>query len=371
MNDMNGRRDGPLGIQVTTTAYAFQTGEPLSNTTFLSYRIRYAGTAPIDDAYVGFFIDTYDFDWFGGSDTTLSMAYKYGPNDVDADGAAIRPPAFGLVQLRESLNGSAPRSSSVSNSDARSTPNPHAIVVSPDHYLLPSSPEDYYNVLRGVWRDGGPITVGGFGWAQMGPAQTTKTETTYMFPGDPITSSYWSMEKMDLVGTPWGCMHHDGRRCGAIEGFVVSSGPYQIEQDDVLEIVFALVWSGGEDRFDSIRNLRKSAGFLHKNADALLSPATDLVGEENPSESSLAFAQNYPNPFFDQTTIRFSVPHRMHVQLSIFDTLGRRTAILVDDILDSGSYTEHFVANDLPAGVYFAQINLGYLHFTKPMVLAR
>lgn len=69
--------------------------------------------------------------------------------------------------------------------------------------------------------------------------------------------------------------------------------------------------------------------------------------------------QNYPNPFNAQTVIDFDLPRSSHVAIDVYDMLGRRTAILVDDILEAGYHQIIWDAADQPSGVYFYRIKAG------------
>ncbi len=62
--------------------------------------------------------------------------------------------------------------------------------------------------------------------------------------------------------------------------------------------------------------------------------------------------QNYPNPFNPVTTIPFAVEAPQRVTLEVFDALGRRVAVLVDEAVQAGAYTATFDASGLPSGVY-------------------
>ena len=88
-----------------------------------------------------------------------------------------------------------------------------------------------------------------------------------------------------------------------------------------------------------------------------------------PEEFSLE--QNHPNPFSETTTIRYSVPHPMHIRLRVYDVLGREVATLVDERQGSGIYEVPFEANNLPGGVYFYRITLDHLRFTRRMAIVR
>ncbi|MGE5411752.1 MAG: T9SS type A sorting domain-containing protein, partial [Clostridiales bacterium] len=70
--------------------------------------------------------------------------------------------------------------------------------------------------------------------------------------------------------------------------------------------------------------------------------------------------QNYPNPFNPLTHIRFSIPERNQVRLSIFDILGREIDVLINnEFRDTGKYEVNFDATDLPSGIYFYKLQAG------------
>ena len=65
--------------------------------------------------------------------------------------------------------------------------------------------------------------------------------------------------------------------------------------------------------------------------------------------------QNFPNPFNPATTIRFGLAVRSRVQLEVFDVVGRRIAMLVDDIRGAGFYAEVW-STQVPSGTYFYRL---------------
>ena len=69
--------------------------------------------------------------------------------------------------------------------------------------------------------------------------------------------------------------------------------------------------------------------------------------------------QNYPNPFNPSTEIRYDIPQRLHVKLSVFDMLGREVAILTNEEQSPGHYRMNFSAANLPSGVYFYELEAG------------
>ena len=84
-----------------------------------------------------------------------------------------------------------------------------------------------------------------------------------------------------------------------------------------------------------------------------------------------ALHQNYPNPFNPSTTIRYGIPHRSHVTLTVYNTLGQEVAQLVSSDIDAGYHEIRFNANNLASGVYFYRIQAGSYVETRKLLLIR
>ena len=78
-----------------------------------------------------------------------------------------------------------------------------------------------------------------------------------------------------------------------------------------------------------------------------------------------------PNPFADQTTVRFALDAPAAVRLAVYDALGREVAVLVDETLQAGPHEAVFAAADLPSGTYFALIQAGDRTERQTLTLAR
>ncbi len=64
-------------------------------------------------------------------------------------------------------------------------------------------------------------------------------------------------------------------------------------------------------------------------------------------------SQNYPNPFNSTTVIPYDLPDRAHVNLTVYDALGRGVINLVNSYQPAGRYRVEFNASGLPGGFYF------------------
>ena len=84
-----------------------------------------------------------------------------------------------------------------------------------------------------------------------------------------------------------------------------------------------------------------------------------------------ALHQNFPNPFNASTSISFELASTGHVNLGVFDLLGREAASLVNNSLSTGSHAVVFDAANLPSGLYFYRIEAADFHAVKKMILIK
>jgi len=88
--------------------------------------------------------------------------------------------------------------------------------------------------------------------------------------------------------------------------------------------------------------------------------------------SVFALGQNYPNPFNPSTKIAYSLPRTSTVTLEVFDVLGRRVAILVNNELkQAGDYTISFDGSRLATGMYIYKMSAAGQSVSKKMMLVK
>lgn len=85
-------------------------------------------------------------------------------------------------------------------------------------------------------------------------------------------------------------------------------------------------------------------------------------------EAGYYLEQNYPNPYDSRTNIRFILPQDDWVKLSVYDQLGNRVAVLIDENKAAGEHQVIFDASKLPAGIYHYSIEAGTYRASRKMV---
>jgi len=81
--------------------------------------------------------------------------------------------------------------------------------------------------------------------------------------------------------------------------------------------------------------------------------------------------QNFPNPFNPQTSIRYTVPQKSSVKLTIYDALGKKVIELVNAVQEAGNYQILWNASRFTSGVYFYKIEAGKYIDIKKMILIK
>jgi hypothetical protein len=119
---------------------------------------------------------------------------------------------------------------------------------------------------------------------------------------------------------------------------------------------FQLVWNPGDSKSKEVR--QNSARFVIH-----IDPGAD--GEGLPREYSLGL--NYPNPFGENTTIRFATPLEGRVKILVYDILGRKVKTLVDRNYPAGYHQHPWTPSQLASGVYIYVMQAGGKVFSRKM----
>jgi hypothetical protein len=144
-------------------------------------------------------------------------------------------------------------------------------------------------------------------------------------------------------------------------------GPHVLGID---QIIFAImienyrtqsVWN----RFKTLPEIQRGlqrAGFTEI-------PAEVRHGTEGPPTWMLE--QNYPNPFNPSTQIRYALARPGAVSIAVYNVLGERVALLVNEIQSAGTHVCTFDAHALPSGTYFVALRSGGFAQARAMLLLR
>jgi hypothetical protein len=87
--------------------------------------------------------------------------------------------------------------------------------------------------------------------------------------------------------------------------------------------------------------------------------------------SGCILSRVYPNPFNSNTTIEYSLPEQSNVTLEIYNILGQKAAILIDEFQNAGDHTVTWHADDISSGIYFYRIIAGELTELNRMLLLK
>ena len=81
--------------------------------------------------------------------------------------------------------------------------------------------------------------------------------------------------------------------------------------------------------------------------------------------------QNFPNPFNPSTTINYTLPKAGNVKLTLYNALGSKVAVIVNEHKPAGNYSVQFNAGNLPSGIYLYRLESGNYSDAKKFILLK
>lgn len=304
----------PIGMEIRAQAFAFSSDDEINSMTFYNYVLINQGTLSLTDTYFGQWVDCdvgTAVDDYVGCDVQRGLGYGYNGDATDessqsSEGYGSNPPAVGVdffegpyqdadgidnpltLNYQEAIDGHGipyggigigygddvidnerfgMRAFVFHNNDATPRGDPNIAI-------------EYYQYLKGIWRDGTPMTYGGNGYDPNNPGAQ---RSFYMFPGDtdPIG---WGTE--GNVQQPWS--EAGEGNVPADRRFIQSAGPFNLEPGNVNNItvgaVYARATSGGlEASVDLVRVADDKAQNLFDNCFEI------VEGPDQPGQSISEF----------------------------------------------------------------------------------
>ena len=273
----------PIGMEIRAQAFAFASNDEINNMTFYNYELINRGTQTLYNTYFGFFTDGAlgdPFDDYVGCDVNRGLGYYYNGDNFDGENSGFKgygfsPPAVGVdffegpyqdddgidngfgIGDKEALNGIGYGDGIVDNerfgmrrflyySNTTNGSNPNQ--------TDPISASDYYNYLRGIWKDGTKFFYGGSGHIS-DPDCDPNVPCDFMFPGDTDPLGWGTGGVTQDPWTEYGSNNPPNDR-----RFVQSAGPFVLKPGAVNNITVGVVWAraNGGDPFASVSVLQRA-----------------------------------------------------------------------------------------------------------------
>lgn len=107
-------------------------------------------------------------------------------------------------------------------------------------------------------------------------------------------------------------------------------------------------------------------------SDNVCTPEISTVGMNQLSTNGYSLEQNYPNPFFEETSITFKIPAPAYVSIKVFNIHGIEISEPGGTVFRPGTHTVNYHFNSLPAGSYYYTMKTDqFFAARKMLVLAK
>ncbi len=122
-------------------------------------------------------------------------------------------------------------------------------------------------------------------------------------------------------------------------------------------------------RFEGKANVKVTSAEVRNLANSPM--LVKLINNYKGIPTEFGITQNYPNPFNPSTTISYQIPVAAMVEISVFNSIGEKVGMLVNEVKEPGYYETTWNASSMPSGVYFFRINAGEFTAVKKMMLMK
>ncbi len=271
-----------IGLEIRAQAFAFATNDEINNMTFYSYEIINRSTFRLRETYFSPWADTdlgYARDDYVGCDVERGMGYCYNGTDPDGNGEiesyGPQPPAIGVDFFQgpymdpDGLDN--PKSTIYIDPNGDTTYKPvvgpaingvnfgngikdderfgmrrfvyHNNNGVPDYMLDPDIAPEYYNYLRGIWKDGTKMLYGGNGHQSAGAVGPA---CDFMFPGDSDPLNWGTGGQPPNGGYNQDGLYWTEKNAGNNPDdrrFMQSAGPFTLEPGATNYITVGIPWA--------------------------------------------------------------------------------------------------------------------------------
>ena len=282
-----------IGIEVRAQAFAFATNDEINNMTFYSYEIINRSTYTLTGTYFSPWTDVdlgYGWDDYVGCDIGRGLGYGYNGSAIDGSGEpeayGAQPPALGIDFFQgpymdpDGIDNPKYQFEIVATFDhmdgndsifTYDTTNAIQIVdesingvnfgngiIDDERFGMrrfvyhnnssadngdPSTAPQYYNYLRGIWKNGAKMRYGGDAFSS---SDVVGPECDFMFPGDSDPWNWGTGGNLPNGGFNTNGKYWTEEQCGNAPNdrrFMQSAGPFTLEPGAVNYITFGVPWA--------------------------------------------------------------------------------------------------------------------------------
>lgn len=362
----------PIGMEIRAQAFAFATNDEINYMTFYTYELINRSTYTLTETYFSQWVDTdlgNHLDDYVGCDVGRGLGYCYNGDDFDEDqggrkGYGNTPPAVGVDFFQgpymdpdgldnkkfhwvlvndttttpphidstyqqvvdESINGVNFGDGIIDNERfgmRRFVYHNNSLSGVPQYMTDPEIAVEYYNFLRGIWKDNTKMLYGGNAHRSSG---AYGPECDFMFPGDSDPWLWGTNEQRPNGDAYW--TERTAKNPPSDRRFMQSAGPFTLKPGMVNYITVGIPWArattgGAWASVELLRQIDDKCQALFDNCFKVLDgpDAPDLIAQELDREVILYLQNRKTSNNFKEKYLEFdpNIPDSLEVITTTYE----------------------------------------------------